>query len=383
MNLADKILENRKKLGLSQEELSEKLGVSRQSISKWESGQAKPEVDKLVQMSQLFGISLDELITNTQHTPIPDIKKPHTSKNIWGLGLIFGLTLAIMLYFFVSQISLLKDQNDLLSSQIRALNNNLDFTVLSMQRTINQLRGDLQFQNGLVADYSATAVSSNYIEESLTYKIRILPKAPESTRGILLNVTFANGSSRSIETVFTDDQYYTGFVTVPALFGMATINMSLSTESGKINQIMGTLPSFAAPAISLNTMATLHESDNILAFPKGNIELLIDLLCSDQRDAFEGTYSFRIIRNEAVNPAFSYNWASNGPDTTCSKQTDTMATVVSTKIPVTKAFNLDFKIGDVITMNLVWIAEGKEKSIAIQTFTRKADGSMAVAYYQQ
>jgi len=62
MILADKIIENRKKNGWSQEELAEKLGVSRQSVSKWESAQAIPDMKKILQLSEVFGVSTDYLI---------------------------------------------------------------------------------------------------------------------------------------------------------------------------------------------------------------------------------------------------------------------------------------------------------------------------------
>ncbi|MBR4015292.1 MAG: helix-turn-helix transcriptional regulator [Anaerotignum sp.] len=62
MILADKIIENRKKNGWSQEELAEKLGVSRQSVSKWESTQAIPDMKKILHLSELFGVSTDYLL---------------------------------------------------------------------------------------------------------------------------------------------------------------------------------------------------------------------------------------------------------------------------------------------------------------------------------
>ena len=62
MILADKIIELRKKNGWSQEELAEKLGVSRQSISKWEGAQAIPDLDRIITMSQIFGVSTDMLL---------------------------------------------------------------------------------------------------------------------------------------------------------------------------------------------------------------------------------------------------------------------------------------------------------------------------------
>ena len=62
MILADKIVSLRKKAGWSQEDLAEKLGVTRQSVSKWEGAQSVPDMDKVVMMSRLFGVSTDFLL---------------------------------------------------------------------------------------------------------------------------------------------------------------------------------------------------------------------------------------------------------------------------------------------------------------------------------
>ena len=62
MILADKIAELRKKNGWSQEELADKLEVSRQSISKWESAQSIPDMNRILKMSEVFGVSTDLLL---------------------------------------------------------------------------------------------------------------------------------------------------------------------------------------------------------------------------------------------------------------------------------------------------------------------------------
>ena len=62
MKLADRILELRKQKGISQEALADKLGVSRQAISKWESEQSTPELDKIVLMSDFFEVTTDYLL---------------------------------------------------------------------------------------------------------------------------------------------------------------------------------------------------------------------------------------------------------------------------------------------------------------------------------
>ena len=62
MILADKIIRLRKKQGMSQEELAERINVSRQSVSKWESAQSIPDLDKIIQLSELFGVTTDYLL---------------------------------------------------------------------------------------------------------------------------------------------------------------------------------------------------------------------------------------------------------------------------------------------------------------------------------
>ena len=74
MILADKIIENRKKNGWSQEELADRLGVSRQSVSKWEGAQAVPDMKKIIQMSEIFGVSTDYLLRDDIESPtLPEV----------------------------------------------------------------------------------------------------------------------------------------------------------------------------------------------------------------------------------------------------------------------------------------------------------------------
>ena len=62
MKFNEKLTKLRKEAGLSQEELGNMLNVARQTISKWELGETTPEMDKLIKMSEVFNITLDELI---------------------------------------------------------------------------------------------------------------------------------------------------------------------------------------------------------------------------------------------------------------------------------------------------------------------------------
>lgn len=60
--LEEKLQILRKRNGLSQERLAEKLGVSRQAVSKWESGQSTPDLNKLIKLSELYNVTIDSLV---------------------------------------------------------------------------------------------------------------------------------------------------------------------------------------------------------------------------------------------------------------------------------------------------------------------------------
>ena len=66
MALSEKIYYYRKKMGISQETLAEKLGVSRQAVSKWETGESEPEILKLKQLAEIFGVTTDCLLSDNE-----------------------------------------------------------------------------------------------------------------------------------------------------------------------------------------------------------------------------------------------------------------------------------------------------------------------------
>ncbi|KSV60466.1 helix-turn-helix domain-containing protein [Acetivibrio ethanolgignens] len=94
MALSDKLYMLRKKSGLSQEQLAEQLSVSRQAISKWESGQSVPESEKLVAISNYFKVSLDYLLKDdNEYEQQSGNSETETSENAndrtkWLIGII-------------------------------------------------------------------------------------------------------------------------------------------------------------------------------------------------------------------------------------------------------------------------------------------------------
>lgn len=119
MLLADKIYQLRKQMDISQEELAEKLNVSRQSISKWESAMSIPDIDRIIQLSKFFNVSTDYLLKddneNVQFThdkdnddypyvSLPQIKEAiHRRKKF---SLRIGISVAMIIISFVPLILL-------------------------------------------------------------------------------------------------------------------------------------------------------------------------------------------------------------------------------------------------------------------------------------
>ena len=104
MELGKQIYELRKKANLSQEQLAEKVGVSRQTISKWELGETAPDIKQAQILSQIFNISLDELTGNDTKEVIYE-KVSNTEKlagliikriRIWGIIILACLIIAVV-----------------------------------------------------------------------------------------------------------------------------------------------------------------------------------------------------------------------------------------------------------------------------------------------
>lgn len=75
MTFSEKLVILRKKYGLTQDDLAKQLGVSRQSVYKWECGQSYPEVPKLLEIKLHFNVKIDDLLDDSYEMPMPEKKK--------------------------------------------------------------------------------------------------------------------------------------------------------------------------------------------------------------------------------------------------------------------------------------------------------------------
>ena len=104
MNLGKKIAELRKKNNLSQEELADKVGVARQTISKWEIGDTTPDINQVKIISKIFNISIDELVDNDINNVI--VEKVSNTEKLAGITIKILKVFGIMLIVFITLIFL-------------------------------------------------------------------------------------------------------------------------------------------------------------------------------------------------------------------------------------------------------------------------------------
>lgn len=101
MTIQEKLKELRKELGLTQEEVAERLHVSRAAIARWETGKGIPDISNLITISEVFDISLDELIKGDNKVEKKIVSDEKSKK--WHLLVIFYLIaiIAYIIYFVV------------------------------------------------------------------------------------------------------------------------------------------------------------------------------------------------------------------------------------------------------------------------------------------
>lgn len=144
MDLKERLTQLRKARGLSQNDLAEKLNVSRQAISRWEQGTAVPSSDNLIYLSRLYGITLDELVYGIEQKekieaeeaaeiPVPEeTDRVKTQKRpwykLWWVKLLFGaLVLGVLIF---AALGLIKETgaSDVLHLSEMEEEKNLDLT---------------------------------------------------------------------------------------------------------------------------------------------------------------------------------------------------------------------------------------------------------------
>lgn len=148
MEIGNRIMELRKKNNLSQEELAEKVGVARQTISKWELGETSPDIKQAKELSKIFNVSLDELVDNDIKDVL--IEKTSNTEKLAGIiikilktiGIVFLALLVIDVVVFVIYMLNHKSMDELADRTI-SITCNLHDEEYSYQFDFNEESGQI------------------------------------------------------------------------------------------------------------------------------------------------------------------------------------------------------------------------------------------------
>lgn len=106
MNMEERLYDLRKRANYSQEQLSDMLGISRQAVSKWESGQGKPEIENVIKLMEIYKVSADYILIGqenyTQVVPKQKKELSHTTQKTIGIIAIIASTAMITVLFILA-----------------------------------------------------------------------------------------------------------------------------------------------------------------------------------------------------------------------------------------------------------------------------------------
>lgn len=195
MTIGERIIQKRKELGLSQEALGDQMGVSRQAIYKWESDAALPEIEKLVALSKLFGVSVGWLLgveeesapeqanadslNETQLDMVEQIVKRYIQfqpvpkpRKKWPWVLAACLLMLVFIQLF-GRIDQLSSQYSNLHYSVSSITGSVNSQINGLANRVEEI---LKAQNQLTAEFNTELESFDYRNNTVTISMKAVPK---------------------------------------------------------------------------------------------------------------------------------------------------------------------------------------------------------------
>ena len=246
MELYEKLYELRRASGMSQEELAEKLGVSRQAVSKWESGATQPELPKLIELSKIYQVSVDALLSlehakkqqdsspaapaaegaaqdAAERSPAakPDFRTfcAQHKKIIGGAAVALAALIAVGAHYN-NRINTLSMQVNDLRSQLYSVQSNLSNQINGISNNVSDI---LTRESSLISQYNYEITNVDLKKQECTIAFSLLPKTISEGTTVIIGVT-DHGNSSPLDSYrpgysadLTQDGfgYLHGSVTVP------------------------------------------------------------------------------------------------------------------------------------------------------------------------
>lgn len=281
MTIGQRIAELRRQNNLSQEALGEALGVTRQSISKWESDGALPEIEKLVAMSRLFGVSVGALLGVEEETPAEgtepgktrqeselseaqlrmveeiaarytdalreetlrqeqarreDAQKAAEKKKPGKKAILAGAFCAgLLLYGIISLFSRLERLDNNYTNLSHSINNVTDSVNRQISGIAYQVENILNEQNALTANFGTSVAEVNAKEMTVSFDVYAVPKTYEAGMTVEFLAESDSGETHSAEGIEGANARFSGRITCP-LTENSVITVSAAFMRGGVRE---------------------------------------------------------------------------------------------------------------------------------------------------
>lgn len=261
MSIGQRIAQKRKEQGLSQEALGEQLGVSRQSIYKWESDAALPEIEKLISLSQRFGVSVGWLLGVEEDTAPPQENSGELTeaqlKMVEEITARYlaaqpkprrrsSVTLAILVIVLLAMVVRLFNRLDDLDLQYNNLQNSVSSVTYTVDAQINsitrQVEEILKAQNDLTAEYGTELVARDLKRNTATFTARAVPKTYTAGMSAVFLADSGDGPGE-FPAAPAPGQAFTGEVTVPLTDAISLSVVFINPDGTRQTQLLDTYAS--------------------------------------------------------------------------------------------------------------------------------------------
>lgn len=239
MTVGQRIAQKRKEMGLSQEALGEQLGVSRQAIYKWESDATLPEIEKLIALSKIFGVSVGWLLgvedgasESDESAPSAPVSGELTQAQLDMVEEIvcryqaaqsippkrrkwpWALVALVLIIVFAKLFSTLNDlQNDFnrIENSVSYIDRNVDNQISSIT---NRVENILNRMNNFTVEHSAEILNADLAANTVTFKLSAVPKTYTEGMTAVFQAEYGDGVVE-VEAKLGENQNYSGTLTCP------------------------------------------------------------------------------------------------------------------------------------------------------------------------
>lgn len=298
MTIGQRIAQRRKECSLSQEALGAQIGVSRQAIYKWESDAALPEIDKLIALSRLFGVSVgwllgveeppeasgpaaSEELTEQQLKMVEEIAQRYTAAlpkpkktSRWPVRILFAICVLVMgcLVGISGDVKELSNQYGNLQNDISRVENSVNRQIGGISGRVEEI---LKAQNNLTADYGVEILRADLEKNEVFFSVHAVPKTYTQGMQVEFSADSGSGSVSYADGIAAGDGNYTAELSCSLTDSISLSAIFIAADGTRQTQLLqqfDDLYTASLPSVSLMSFDQLWnmpvEDANDISLPQ-------------------------------------------------------------------------------------------------------------------